>query len=125
MGPQLTHPGEFLGSPAYSAPELLRGLDPTPASDRYGFAVTAFELLTGQLPHPGNTVASVISHTLMEPPVFPPGMSGDIAKVFRQALAQDPEERPGTSCPSAGCPPQRKACIRPAPRPPKPSGPSS
>ena len=96
MGPQLTHPGEFLGSPAYSAPELLRGLDPTPSSDRYSFAVTAFELLTGQLPHPGNTVASVISHTLMEPPVFPPGMSGDIAKVFRQALAQDPEERPAT-----------------------------
>jgi serine/threonine-protein kinase len=95
MAPQMTSPGEFLGSPAYSAPELLRGSDPTPSSDRYGFAVTAFELLTGQLPHPGTTVASVITHVLMEPPVFPPSMTGDIALVFRQALAQDPEERPG------------------------------
>jgi serine/threonine-protein kinase len=96
MAPQSTHPGEFLGSPAYSAPELLRGAEPTPSSDRYAFSVTAFELLTGLMPHPGVTVASVITHILMEPPVFPPGMSGDTAKVFRQALAQDPDERPLT-----------------------------
>ena len=96
MAPRLTNAGEFLGSPAYSAPELLRGGDPTPSSDRYAFAVTAFELLTGQLPHPGTNVAAVITHILTEPPVFPPGMSGDMTKVFRQALAQDPEERPGT-----------------------------
>ncbi|MDR3670130.1 MAG: serine/threonine-protein kinase [Holophaga sp.] len=96
MAPQTLNPEEFLGSPAYSAPELLRGSEPTPSSDRYSFAVTAFELLTGQLPHPGNTVAEVVTHVLMEPPVFPPGMSGDLAKAFRQALAQGPEERPGT-----------------------------
>lgn len=93
MAPQLVPTGEFLGSPAYSAPELLRGAEPTPSSDRYGFAVSAFELLTGQLPHPGTSVAAVITHALTEPPVFPPGMSGDVAKVFRQALAQDPDER--------------------------------
>ena len=96
MAPRLTNAGEFLGSPAYSAPELLRGGDPTPSSDRYAFAVSAFELLTGQLPHPGSNVAAVITHILTEPPVFPPGMSGDMTKVFRQAMAQDPEERPGT-----------------------------
>jgi len=96
MAPQPAHPGEFLGSPAYSAPELLRGSDPTPSADRYSFAVTAFELFTGQLPHPGTTVSAVVSHVLMEPPVIPQGMPGDLAKVFRQALAHDPDERPGT-----------------------------
>jgi serine/threonine-protein kinase len=96
MAPQSRAQEEFLGSPAYSAPELLRGSDPTPASDRYSLAVTAFELLTGQLPHPGVTVSAVVNHVLMEPPVIPQGMSGDLAKVFRQALAQNPEERPGT-----------------------------
>ena len=96
MAPTMTGSGEFLGSPAYSAPELLRGADPTPSSDRYAFAVTAFELLTGQLPHPGSNVAAVITHILTEAPVFPPGMSGDIAKAFRAAMAQDPEERPAT-----------------------------
>lgn len=96
MAPETNNAGEFLGSPAYSAPELLRGLEPTPCSDRYGFAVSAFELLTGQLPHPGTTVAAVITHVLMDQPVMPPGMSGDIAKVFRQAMAQDPDDRPGS-----------------------------
>ena len=96
MAPRITNAGEFLGSPAYSAPELLRGSEPTPSSDRFAFAVTAFELLTGTLPHPGTNVAMVITHILMEPPVIPPGMSGDTAKVFRQALAQDPDERPGS-----------------------------
>ena len=96
MAPALTGSGEFLGSPAYSAPELLRGAEPTPSSDRYAFAVTAFELLTGALPHPGANVAAVITHILMEAPVIPPGMSGDVANVFRQALSQDPEDRHAT-----------------------------
>ena len=96
MEPQLTQPGDFFGSPAYSAPELLKGSPPSPSSDRYAFAVTAFELLTGQLPHPGTSVAAVITHILMEPPAIPPGMSGDTAKVFREALALDPDDRPGT-----------------------------
>lgn len=93
MAPRLTSTGEFLGSPAYSAPELLKGAEPTPSSDRYAFAVTTFELLTGQLPHPGNNVAAVITHVLHEPPVIPPGMSGDAAQVFRTALALDPDDR--------------------------------
>ena len=93
MAPRLTSTGEFLGSPAYSAPELLKGAEPTPSSDRYAFAITAFELLTGQLPHPGNNVAAVITHVLHEPPVIPPGMSGDAAQVFRTALALDPDDR--------------------------------
>jgi serine/threonine-protein kinase len=93
MAPRLTSTGEFLGSPAYSAPELLKGADPTPSSDRYAFAVTAYELLTGQLPHPGNNVAAVITHVLHEPPVVPKGMSGDVAHVFRTAMAIDPDDR--------------------------------
>jgi serine/threonine protein kinase len=93
MAPRLTSTGEFLGSPAYSAPELLKGAEPTPSSDRYAFAVTAFELLTGQLPHPGNNVAAVITHVLHEPPVIPAGMSGDAANVFRTALSLDPDDR--------------------------------
>lgn len=93
MAPRLTGVGEFLGSPAYSAPELLKGGDPTPSSDRYAFAVTAYEVLTRRLPHPGNNVAAVITHVLQEPPVIPPGMPGPVANVFRKALALDPDDR--------------------------------
>jgi serine/threonine protein kinase len=93
MAPRLTTAGEFLGSPAYSAPELLKGAEPTPSSDRFAFAVTTFEALTGQLPHPGNNVAAVITHVLQEPPHIPAGMSGPVANVFRRALATDPDDR--------------------------------
>lgn len=93
MAPRLTGSGEFLGSPAYSAPELLKGSEPTPSSDRFAFAVTTFETLTGQLPHPGNNVAAVITHVLQEPPLIPPGVSGPVGNVFRKALAFDPDDR--------------------------------
>lgn len=93
MAPRMTASGEFLGSPAYSAPELLRGEEPTPSSDRYAFAVTAFELLTGQLPHPGSNVAAVITHVLHEAPVIPQGISGPVGNVFRRALASDSDDR--------------------------------
>jgi serine/threonine protein kinase len=93
MEPRSTAAGEFLGSPAYSAPELLRGDEPTPGSDRYAFAVTAFELLTGQLPHPGNSVGAVITHALNEPPAVPLSMPPRVGYVFRKALDSDAEER--------------------------------
>ena len=96
MSSTLTASGEFLGSPAYSAPELLKGGDPTPSSDRFAFAATAFELLTGRLPHPGPNVAAVITHVLHEPPAIPAEMSGDLAAIFRRGLAYDPDDRPQT-----------------------------
>jgi serine/threonine protein kinase len=93
MAPRITGSGEFLGSPAYSAPELLKGSEPTPSSDRFAYAVTTFETLTGQLPHPGNNVAAVITHVLQESPLIPPGISGPVGNVFRKALAFDPDDR--------------------------------
>lgn len=93
MAPRLTSAGEFLGSPAYSSPELLKGGEPTPGTDRFAFAVTAFELLTGQLPHPGASVAAVITHVLHEPPVIPAGVPAPVGYVFRKALDLDPEAR--------------------------------
>jgi serine/threonine-protein kinase len=96
MSSTLTASGEFLGSPAYSAPELLKGGEPTPSSDRFAYAATAFEVLTGRLPHPGPNVAAVITHVLHEPPAIPPEMGAELAAIFRRGLAADPEDRPQT-----------------------------
>ena len=46
----LTSAGTVLGTAGYIAPEQASGLRATPASDRYGLAAVAFELLTGQRP---------------------------------------------------------------------------
>ena len=90
---RLTSVGDFLGSPAYAPPEVLRGGEGTPASDRYSFAATAFELLTGQLPHPGSGITEIIVHILREPVTLPPGLSPRLAAVFNRALAVDPDDR--------------------------------
>jgi len=90
---RLTATGDFLGSPAYAPPEVLKGGEGTPASDRYSFAATAFELLTGQLPHPGGGLTEIIIHILQDPVAIPADMPPRLAAVFQRALAVDPDER--------------------------------
>ena len=90
---RLTSTGDFLGSPAYAPAEVLKGGEGTPASDRYSFAATAFELLTGQLPHPGNGLTAIIIHILREPITIPAEMPPRLAAVFQRALALDPDDR--------------------------------
>ena len=90
---RLTVTGDFLGSPAYAPPEVLRGGEGTPASDRYSFAATAFELLTGHLPHPGGGLTEIIIHILQEPVALPMDLPPRLGAVFQRALAVDPDER--------------------------------
>ncbi len=90
---RLTVTGDFLGSPAYAPPEILKGGEGTPASDRYSFAATAFELLTGKLPHPGSGLTEIIIHILQEPVALPPDLPPRLGNVFQRALAADPEDR--------------------------------
>ena len=90
---RLTVTGDFLGSPAYAPPEVLRGGEGTPASDRYSFAATAFELLTGQLPHPGSGLTAIIIHILQEPVAIPADLSARLGAVFQRALSADPDDR--------------------------------
>ena len=93
MEHRLTANGEFYGSPPYTAPELLTGKEPTPASDRYAFAATAMEVLTGELPHPGESLMVMLHHILKEPPVIPGSCSAEVGRVFSKALANDPDDR--------------------------------
>lgn len=93
---RITSTGDFLGSPAYSPPEVLKGSDGTPSSDRYSFAATTFELLTGRLPHPGSNLTAILIHILQYPVAIPPDMPPKLAAVFRRALAADPDDRYAT-----------------------------
>lgn len=90
---RLTATGDFLGSPAYAPAEVLRGGEGTPASDRYSFAATSFELLTGQLPHPGGGITEIIIHILQDSVAVPADMPSRMAAVFQRALSPDPDDR--------------------------------
>jgi serine/threonine-protein kinase len=96
----LTLPGTVLGTAGYLSPEQARGEPATAASDRYGLAVVAFELLTGRRPFEADTAATEAFAHLNAPvpsaagmhPELPP----DVDAVFTRALAKDPDERPAS-----------------------------
>jgi hypothetical protein len=95
----LTSVGTVLGSPEYMAPEQA---DPArrdeigPATDRYALGVVAYHMLTGRVPFPGSTPATLHSH-LYEPPPHPQSihesLPAGVARVLIQALSKAPAER--------------------------------
>jgi predicted Ser/Thr protein kinase len=92
----LTRTGALIGTPAYMAPELLRGEPATPASDQFAFGVVLFEALHGQRPFLGDSVPALLNAieagTLSRPArkeLPPPSVSA----VIRRALAPDPAQR--------------------------------
>ena len=54
----VTQTGEVLGTAAYISPEQAEGRPGSAASDRYAFAVVAYELLTGSRPFDGGNFAA-------------------------------------------------------------------
>jgi len=54
-----THTGSILGSPLYMAPEQLSGIKIDGRADLFSLGVSMYQLLTGQLPFQGDTLASL------------------------------------------------------------------
>jgi len=92
-GSRLTQTGQIIGTPSYTAPEALVGVEPSAVSDRYAFAVTAFQMLTCVLPFECATIAATLFRIVHEPPLFPDTMSPGLRAVFEKALSKDPSGR--------------------------------
>ncbi|MEE8550492.1 MAG: serine/threonine-protein kinase [Gemmatimonadota bacterium] len=97
-GERLTETGLSLGTPEYMSPEQATG-DHTvgPASDIYSLAAVLYEMLTGEPPHSGGTVQSIIAKLLTEEPTHPRTIRSAIPEavdvVVMKALAKLPAER--------------------------------
>ena len=93
----LTMTGTVIGTAGYLSPEQAQGWESTPASDRYGLAIVAFELLTGSRPFENaNATAEAAAHVNTPVPraslrdrSIPPQAD----EVFARALAKRPEDR--------------------------------
>ena len=97
MSTELTTTGTLLGTPAFMAPEQVKGLQVGPASDQFSFAVLLYGMLTGQMPfraeHPSAILYKIV-HEMPETPLranpaLPPGVDA----VLLRGLAKTPEER--------------------------------
>ncbi len=89
----LTQAGMIFGTPSYTAPELLVGGEASPATDRWAFTVSAFEVLTGVLPFHGENVGATLYSIVHEGPRVPPGWSPAFLEVFQRAFAKAPAAR--------------------------------
>jgi len=97
----MTQTGQLLGTAAYLSPEQAHGRPATAASDRYAFAVVAYELLTGTRPFVGGPpTAQVRQHAEAQPlraSEAAPGLPTAIDLVFARGLAKEPGERPASA----------------------------
>jgi serine/threonine-protein kinase len=95
---RLTATGRILGTAEYMAPECARGGAASPAADTYALAVTAFELLTGQLPYAGSGIEALIAKTTTPAQRLSEYRSewwvADADRLLALALSNDPSARP-------------------------------
>ncbi|HSD09851.1 MAG TPA: protein kinase [Candidatus Binatia bacterium] len=89
----LTVTGSVIGTPAYIAPEQLKGVEPSASTDRYAFSVMTFEVFTGTKPYVAPDTSTLLYNIAHEPPVFPEDIASPLKKIFERALAKDPAAR--------------------------------
>ncbi|WP_411137117.1 serine/threonine-protein kinase [Streptomyces sp. C10] len=92
--PGLTRTHEFVGTPAYVAPESAEGRPQTSAVDIYGAGILLYELVTGRPPFAGSTALEVLHRHLSEEPQRPSTLPEPLWTVIERCLRKRPEERP-------------------------------
>ncbi|MDT5174027.1 MAG: serine/threonine-protein kinase PknK, partial [Mycobacterium sp.] len=97
-----TATGVITGSPAFTAPEVLEGASPTPASDVYSLGATLFCVLTGHAAFERRSGEQVIAQFLRVtsqpiPDLRTQGLPADVAEIIERAMARDPAHRPASA----------------------------
>jgi serine/threonine-protein kinase len=97
-GQDLTSGQMLMGTPAYMAPEQVRGETVDPRCDIYALGVIMFVMLTGEKPFVGNTpVETAVLHLTADIP-SPRTLNPLVPKAFdhlvRNCLSKDPAGRP-------------------------------
>lgn len=94
---ELTRTGMMVGSPAYMAPEQVKGQSLDGRSDLFSLGVVLYEMLLRRKPFPADTVTSLVYQILHEDPMADAAIASTlrpgVSEFLRQALAKDREER--------------------------------
>ncbi|TDC60685.1 serine/threonine protein kinase, partial [Actinomadura sp. GC306] len=88
-----TRTGQFIGTPAYMAPELMHGREITPAADVFAWGCVVAYAGTGRAPFGGGTLPEIIQRvTAGEPDLA--GLEPPLRDLIARSLAKDPADRP-------------------------------
>ncbi|MDV6280218.1 protein kinase domain-containing protein [Rhodococcus jostii] len=93
-----TATGIVTGSPAFTAPEVLGGAAPSPASDIYGLGATLFCAVTGHAAFERRSGEQLVAQFIRitkepAPDLRDHGIADDVATVIEQAMSGRPEDR--------------------------------
>lgn len=89
----ITNANAVIGTPAYMAPEQVRGEPASLVTDLWALSVLAYEMFAGHPPFGGPIVANVLFQVTSRPPVPAPHLPKALGKVLRCALDKDPARR--------------------------------
>ena len=92
--PGVTRTHEFVGTPAYVAPESAQGRPQTSAVDIYGAGILLYELVTGRPPFQGESAIEVLHHHLNDEPRRPTTVPEPLWTVIERCLRKEPAQRP-------------------------------
>jgi eukaryotic-like serine/threonine-protein kinase len=93
----LTRTGMMVGSPAYMAPEQVKGMQLDGRSDLFSLGVVLFEMILRRKPFPADTVTTLVYQILHEDPLedvaIASALTPELAAFLRWTLAKDREAR--------------------------------
>jgi serine/threonine protein kinase len=93
----LTNSGSVMGTTHYLSPEQVTGMSVDGRSDEFALGVILYECLTGQRPHHGDTIFTIMraisEGRFQRPRVLRPDMVPALEAVIMRAMAIRPEDR--------------------------------
>lgn len=92
---ELTPTGRAMGTPFYTAPEIIQGRAPRdPRVDVYSIGVLLFEMLTGERPFRSRNLADLCAEIVAgDDPAIDADLPEGLAEVVARAMARDPRDR--------------------------------
>ncbi|MFL6119426.1 serine/threonine-protein kinase [Actinophytocola sp.] len=93
-GTVTTQTGMLAGTPAYLAPEIARGDDPSRASDVFSLGSTLYHAIEGWPPFGTNTNPLALLHAVASGNVPRPRNAGPLEPTLMSLMKVDPSERP-------------------------------
>jgi tRNA A-37 threonylcarbamoyl transferase component Bud32 len=92
--PALTQTGMVVGTPGFCAPERIRGVPASPASDLWSLGATLYAAVEGRGPFDGHGSPMAVLASIVHSDPPPARLAGPLGAVIEALMSKDPAQRP-------------------------------